>query len=258
MLQPAAMAPAARTELELEATCRTCGQALAPGSAVCQRCGAAHGVANRCPHCQAVADVERHAALGFRCLVCGGPRVALDIQGVEPSPATNEALRSAGQEQTQHLMFSAAGFALVGMGALALLVATVAVLATSPSALLTALVYAASAVPVVTGVLALSRAARSRQRRTGALLRARVSALADVQAVTGVLSPERVTQVLRVSPATAELVLAEASVASYLNEAPAPRVRVQPVEIASTHLEPQLGETGAAAPAARTTKTELE
>lgn len=252
MLQPAAMAPAARTELTLAATCRNCGQALAPGHAVCQRCGAAHGAANQCPHCSAVADVERHPALGFSCLVCGGPRVALDVRGVELSPRTSDALRSAGKAQTQHLMLSAAGFALVGMGALALLVATLAVLATSPSALLTAAVYAASAVPVATGAFALGRAARARRARTEELLRARVSALADVQAVTGVLSAERVAQVLRVSPETAELVLAEASVAHYLNEGPAPRARVEEADDAPAD------EPGEPSSAAARAKTEIE
>ncbi len=221
------MAPAARTELDPAATCRNCGQALAAGSAVCKNCGAAHGDANRCPHCQAVADVERSRALGFRCLVCGGPRVALDVQGVAPSARTSDALRSAGKEQTQHLMLSAVGFALLGMGALALLVTTLAVLATSPSTLLTLAAYGASAVPLLAGAFALARAATARAQRTTALRDARVSALADVQAVTGVLSAERVSAVMRVSPEAAELLLAEASVASYLNEAPAPRMRVE-------------------------------
>lgn len=227
------MAPAARTELDLAATCRNCGQALAAGSAVCQACGAAHGDANRCPHCDAVADVERHPALGFRCLVCGGPRVALDVQGVVPSARTNDALRSAGKEQTQHLMFSAAGLALLGMGSLALLVTTLALLAASPSALLALTAYAASAVPVLTGALALSRAGQARKLRTQALQSAQVSALADVQAVTGVLGAERASAVLRLSPEAAELLLAEASVASYLNEGPAPRVRAPEVDSAS-------------------------
>lgn len=226
MLQPAAMAPAARSELDVAATCQTCGQALAPGRAVCQGCGAAHGAANQCPHCDAVADVERHRTLGFRCLVCGGPRVAMDIQGVVPSARTNDALRSAGKEQSQYLVLGAAGLALMGMGVLALLVATLAVVAVSPSTALTAAAYAASAVPLLTGAAALFRAHRVRKLRAESLLRARASALGDVQAVTGVLPVERVSSVLRLSKEASELVLAEAAVASYLNEAPPPRARV--------------------------------
>jgi hypothetical protein len=227
------MAPAARPELDPAATCRNCGQALPAGGAVCPRCGAAHGEASRCPHCHAIADVEPHAALGFRCLVCGGPRVALDVQGVAPSARTNAALQGAGQEQTQHLMLSAAGFALGGMGLLALLITSLVVLSTSPSALLVATAYLASAVPLGAGLLALARAARARQLRATALSAARVSALADVQAVTGVLPAERVSAIMRISPERAELLLAEASLASYLNEAPAPRVRVDATDGAS-------------------------
>lgn len=230
MLQPRRMAPAARTANDPVATCRNCGQALSGDRAVCERCGAAHGPANHCPHCHAVADVERHSSLGFRCLVCGGPRVALDVQGVGLSERTNASLQRAGTEQTKHLMFSAAGFSLVGMGLLAVLVTSLVVVSVAPSALLAAAAYVASLVPVAVGAFALSRAADARKLRSGALRSAQVSALADVQAVTGVLTTARVSEVLRISGEQAEQLLAEASVASYLNEAPAPRVRVDATE----------------------------
>jgi hypothetical protein len=197
---------------------------------VCKSCGAAHGSANQCPHCQAVADVERHPSLGFRCLVCGGPRVALDVQGVSPSERTNAALQAAGHEQTKHLMFSATGAALVGMGLLALLVTSLVVLSVDPSAVLAVTAYLASAVPVAVGAFALSRASSARKLRILALRTARISALGDVQAVTGVLTAPRVSELMRISVEQAELLLAEASVASYLNEAPAPRIRVDASE----------------------------
>src|SRR4051812_37828668 len=101
------MPPVARTELEPEhgAPCRNCGQALPAGQSVCPACGAAEGEANRCPHCHAIADVQPHRTLGFRCLVCGGPRVALGLSNVTLSPRTGAALTSAGTEQTKHVMF---------------------------------------------------------------------------------------------------------------------------------------------------------
>lgn len=239
------MPPAARPELVPVATCRNCGQALPGGGAVCPACGTAHGEASRCPHCQVVADVEPHAALGFRCLVCGGPRVALDVQGVAPSARTDAALQTAGQEQTKHRMLSAAGFALGGMGLLALLITSLVVLSTSPSALLVATAYLASAVPFIVGMLALARAASARELRAQALRSARVSALSDVQAVTGELPAERVSTIMRISPEQAELLLAEASVASYLNEAPAPRVRVGLAGDADGSHETELAESAA-------------
>lgn len=252
------MPPAARPELVPVATCRNCGQALPGGGAVCPACGTAHGEASRCPHCQVVADVEPHAALGFRCLVCGGPRVALDVQGVAPSARTDAALHSAGQEQTKHLMLSAAGFALGGMGLLALLITSLVVLSTSPSALLVATAYLASAVPFVVGMLALARAASARQLRAQALRSARVSALSDVQAVTGELPAERVSTIMRISPEQAELLLAEASVASYLNEAPAPRVRVELAGADAKAHETELMDSAGAEPRADIAKTKTE
>jgi hypothetical protein len=199
---------------------------LPPDSAVCASCGAAHGETNRCPHCHAVADVEPHPALGFRCLVCGGPRVALNISGVVPSASTLAALSSAGKRQTEHLVYSSAGFVLLAMGALALVIATVVLAAASPGVVPTVAAYLGALVPVVAGALALARSASARTRRREALHAAQVSALGDVQAVTGVLDAARVAEIMRLSTERAELLLAEASVASLLDHAPAPRVRV--------------------------------
>jgi len=243
MLEPARMPTAARTELDPGATCRNCGQPLAPGSSVCGGCGAAHGEANRCPHCNSVADVETHPALGFRCLVCGGPRVALDIQDVTPSAQTQALLKAAGSEQTQHVMYSAAGFMLAGMGLLALLVATAVIASASPGVAATLSIYLAATVPLATGIFALRRAATARQLRGAALSAAQVSALGDVQAVTGVLDAERAARLLRIAPERAELLLAEASISALLEQAPAPRLRV---EIAA----PTLSDSGAGEAAA--------
>jgi hypothetical protein len=258
VLQPDSMSPAARTEPELElgnrAPCRNCGQPLPPGQSVCPACGAAHGEANRCPHCDAVADVEPHNALIFRCLVCGGPRVALDVAGVTPSDRTRSALVNAGSEQTKHVMFSAAGLFLSGMGALALLIATAVVLSASPGLVPTLATYLAASVPLVAGLLALSRAATARNLRSEALRTAQISALGDVQSVTGLLDAKRVTELMRLSPERAELLLAEASVAALLNDAPvpAPRLRIEmpapTVAGTPTELEQkttELGEPGA-------------
>ena len=220
------MPPAALTELDPRATCHACGRPLPPGSAVCPSCGAAHGDSNRCPHCNAIADVEPHATLGFRCLVCGGPRVALDVGGVSPSAPTVAALRSAGKSQTENLLYSSAGFVLTGMGMLALLIASLVVLTASPGLVPTLAAYLGALVPTVAGLLALGRAGTVRKLRGQALRAAEVSALGDVQAVTGPLDAKRVSEIMRLAPERAELLLAEASVATLLGQGPAPRVRV--------------------------------
>lgn len=172
----------------------------------------------RCPHCNAICDVEPHRALGFRCLVCGGPRIAFDVADVTPSEATQALLKTAGLEQTKHLMFSAAGFLLAGMGALALAIAAAVVAAAAPGLAATFAAYLAAGTPLAAGLLALGRAAKARRLRAEALRAAQVSALGDVQAVKGGLSAEHAGQLLRVGSEPAELLLAEASVSELLEE----------------------------------------
>lgn len=167
-----------------------------------------------------------YRALGFRCLVCGGPRVALDVPGVLPSERTNADLRRAASEQTKQLVFGAAGLALAGMGLLALLVTSIVFISASPAPLLTLAGYLASSAPLATGLYALTRAARARKVRTEALHAAQVSALTDVQALTGSLDAKRVSEIMRIPPEGAELLLAEASVATLLSEAPLQRFRL--------------------------------
>jgi hypothetical protein len=210
-----------------DGACRACGKQLAPGALVCRACGAAHGEANRCPHCNAVADVEPHPALGFRCRVCGGPRIAIDTAGVVLSQATRGALLAAGRAQAKLLIFSAAGWLLAGMGALGFAVAAVVLLATSPGLWPTLATLLGCAVPLGAGIALFARAAGARRLRSAALHGARVSALGDVQAVTGALDAARASELLHLDPERAELLLAEASVASLLDDVPPPRLRVE-------------------------------
>jgi hypothetical protein len=184
-----------------------------------------HG-AGSCPHCNVVADVEPHPALGFRCLVCGGPRVLVDAAGVELSGATRAALKSAKTHHTKQLLLSAAGFSLLGMGGLSLLMASAVLLAVSPGLLLTLFTLLACCVPLAGGAWGLMRAAAARQTRSEALHSAGSSALADAQAVLGPLDAQQAAQLLRVDADQAELLLAEASVASLLAQAAPPRTRV--------------------------------
>lgn len=152
--------------------------------------------------------------------------MALNVPGVTPSAATLSALRGAGKHQTQHVMYSAAGAVLTLMGALALVIATLVVVAASPGVAPTLAAYLGAAVPAVAGVFSLARAAGARKQRSAELYTAQVAALSDVQAVTGVLDARRIAEIMRLSPERAELLSAEASVASLLEPGAAPRLRV--------------------------------
>ena len=193
---------------------------------MCAACGAAHGESTVCPHCSAVADVQPNATLGFRCLVCGGPRIALDVPNVALGARTRAALVTAASEQAKHLMYSAAGFLLAGMGGLAVLIATAVVLTASPEPLATAATYLAAGAPLAAGLWALARARTARMLRGEGLRTAQISALADVQATTGPLTAAQAAAALRIGPERAELLLAELSVAALLDEAPPARLRI--------------------------------
>jgi hypothetical protein len=261
MLKAAPMPPVAPSEPDRGTPCRNCGQALPSGKSVCTSCGAAQGEGNRCPHCNAVADVAPHPALGFRCLVCGGPRVALDSADVSLSARTNQALANAGTEQTKHLMFSAAGYFLSGMGGLALVLAAVVELTVSPGVAATVAAYLAAAVPFGAGLFSLASARAARKRRTEALRVAQVHALSDVQAVKGALSAASAAQLMRISPERAELLLAEASVASMLEEVPAARLRIEapaPTSPGPTELQAPETELSELEPPGKTVRGDTE
>ena len=182
--------------------------------------------AESCPHCNVVADVEPHAALGFRCRVCGGPRVPVDAPGVQLSTGTRQALERAKSEHKKHLLLSAAGLALLGLSGLSLLAAGLVLLAASPGLVPTVMTLVACAVPLAGGAWGLWRAAAARGARGEELHRARTGALGDAQAVLGALDAERVAQLMRIDAEHAELLLAEVSVARLLSDAPLPRLRV--------------------------------
>lgn len=192
-------------------------------------------VADSCPHCNVVADVEPHGALGFRCLVCGGPRIPVDAPGVKLSAGTRDALKLAKAEHNKHLLLSAAGLALLGLSGLSLLAAGLVLLAASPGLVATVMTLVACAVPLAGGAWGLGRAAAARRARQQVLHGARSSALADAQAVLGVLDAQRAAQLLRIDAEQAELLLAEASVASLL-ESP-PRLRVDDLQALATPAE---------------------
>jgi hypothetical protein len=124
------------------------------------------------------------------------------------------------------LVLSAAGFSLLGVGGLSLLVASAVLLAASPGLLLTLLTLLACCVPLAGGAWGLMRAAATRRARGEALYTARSGALADAQAVLGPLDAQQAAQLLRIDADQAELLLAEASVASLLEQAAPPRMRV--------------------------------
>lgn len=55
--------------------CAICGGIVDGGSNTCTRCGANASKVGRCAHCQAVASVQAHRELLWKCSVCGAARL---------------------------------------------------------------------------------------------------------------------------------------------------------------------------------------
>jgi LSD1 subclass zinc finger protein len=200
---------------------------------------------HRCPHCNALAELEPNRQLGFSCLVCGGPRLPLNLPegapAVELSSSTQNSLKIAAKHHTRQLMFRLAGWFLLGLFGLTALIATLVVLLASPGVVLSVLSAVLAAAPGVTAFMAFAQAAGLRRLRAAALHEAELGGLADVQAALGPLDAARAAEIFGITGEHAELLLAEASVGAMLGALPEPRVRV------AAELTP---EPGASLPAA--------
>jgi hypothetical protein len=100
-----------------EARCPACGHGTVTAG-VCARCGYAQGKGNECPHCGAIARAEptmKGATLmGWRCAVCGGPRIPGGFGG----DAARDALR---EEKTKLGRVTRGKAAAFGFGTVALM-----------------------------------------------------------------------------------------------------------------------------------------
>jgi hypothetical protein len=84
---------------------------------------------SQCPHCNATSDIEPAPNVRFRCAVCGGPRVPVDVPGFVASEALTAPLTRARR----------ARFRRHAWGIAAVLVATFAVITIIPSMVILAL-----------------------------------------------------------------------------------------------------------------------
>jgi hypothetical protein len=193
-------------------TCRVCGTALEAESPRCANCGAVHGEGFRCPHCRAVADVERLADGRQRCSACGGPRLLVGDGKIALSGAEREALRQARRALLASGLWKTLGVGVGVFGAFALLAAIGVVALTSPGVILGTLALALSSLPLLFGFGAYRRGAQLGRERDQAWRKAELSAAKDLaQAGDGELTAATLARALGVDEAHAELLLAELS-----------------------------------------------
>ncbi len=192
--------------------CRVCQAALGDGSGRCPQCGTVHGEAFRCPHCRAIADVEFTASGRQRCKACGGPRLLVQDGKLALSGDESEPLRRARTQQLPADLWKFAGWALLGAGALALLMALLFVTFASPGVLVGALALSIGALPLLASLGALGRARRHARERDRAWDDAyRTAARNIAQASGSELTASSLARALGIDEPRAELLLAELS-----------------------------------------------
>jgi hypothetical protein len=165
-----------------------------------------------CPHCRTTAGVTSARGGGYRCKLCGGPRVVssdaiVALSGNEV-PLLQEARRSG---RARWLWLAASGSsALVAAGSLTF--ALVLVLLFDPTAIVTTLLLGLAALPLIFALWSFRRAGRARSAASAALHEARLGALRDTLGHGRELSANDVSRLLALPAETSENLLAELNV----------------------------------------------
>lgn len=176
---------------------------------VCDRCGAAFGERQRCPHCNVVARAEPRVSGGrtyWECAACGGPRIPSGFGGRAAGVALKQAKTHAGRATRQQ----AARLLFVAMTAFTTLVLVTA----WPAALLAKVVLALFAlVPAALAVVAHTRASRGARAASEATEKAWLLAAEEAAAVsrTGITA-EELAERLHIDPRRADALLTRLAV----------------------------------------------
>lgn len=163
---------------------------------------------DRCPHCGTVCDVERHAALRQRCVVCGGPRVTLDDLRVERTGREEDALEQARRLDFQVAAWRLGAFVAAGFATVAALLGVAVLAVASPALIPTLLTLAVLGAPWLFVAWAAYLAAQRRAALEHALDRAWESVAADVAATVGELTPAELASALRLDAPEANALVA--------------------------------------------------
>lgn len=118
-------------------SCRACSKPIAPGENRCGACGSPQSDDIQCPLCGAVANTSPDAEFGYKCDVCGGPRVPVADSRVSTGGREGELLRVADKARHDRAKRRALaiGLGVVGAGLLGI-------------GLVTSLLFATLGVPV--------------------------------------------------------------------------------------------------------------
>jgi len=189
--------------------CHVCSTPLPKSSLICARCGAAHGEANRCPHCNTIAGTEPHPSLKHGCRVCGGPRVPASGEGVERSGKEVPDLLEAGKSARRAMGFRLLGGLVGGFGALSLVVTLLVLLVANAGFLASVFSFATISIPLLLAAWAWRKGGQHAKTRDRALDAAWSLVVADVLASRGEeLTAKELGEVIQTSENEAEQLLA--------------------------------------------------
>jgi hypothetical protein len=176
-----------------------------------------------CPHCGVQAGVEEDGD-EFRCLVCGGPRIVIDVEIERPGGDTPH-LQEAKRLKRSSAFWAIGGTALGGVTAVSAATALLFYLLANPGLVASAGLAIVVAIPLMLSLYAWSKAKSLTGQVQSELANARRIAVSEVlTARPGIEAPE-LSKIFRTSEDAALQLIAEAQVDSMLR-APEPRYRV--------------------------------
>lgn len=197
---------------EAKTTCRACSKPIRPGAVKCEACGSPQSDAVKCPLCGSVANASPESEFGYRCDVCGGPRVPVADTRVVLSGRTSDHLLRADLARHERAKARAAAMGTGVVGAGLVLFGAAATLFFGPLlgiplVLLGMLAFGGTA-------FGLSRSASHGKGIQPAIDAAWESAAADVVASLGSATAPRLAEALGIPETRAEELLAQLEISN--------------------------------------------
>jgi hypothetical protein len=175
------------------------------------------GEHQRCPHCHAIADVERSAEARFVCSICGGVRIPIDDPKVTRSSEQLELLRRATAARSSRTVWLLIALVVAAFGVFSALVLWLAVTFAHPPEVATAAAIAAVLVPFGFALFSFRRSRASAAALHPALDKAWEAAALDLARSRGELDAGELAKRMRISETEAERLLARLAAESLLS-----------------------------------------
>jgi hypothetical protein len=197
--------------------CSACGKPVSATDARCPACGVPRSDALRCPHCRAIADLERSDVLRFACSICGGARIPMDDTALVRSNTELDLLRQAGRARTAGWVWRVGAAVTGAFGVLAAVVLAFVVEVAQPSTLATIAAAVVVAVPFVSAAYAWQHGKIRTSEAASTVDQAWWMVVGELaKAHGGEIDAGTVAKAMRIDPTQADRILAAMSARSLL------------------------------------------